>query len=152
MNHLINKHLICSLPTYYFNCYSCIKKSVGALPDILGIYPWVNLLSVVIPSHGIDLKTARFCCSAEQTCFPSKLINYIMWIPVIMYHRISMAHILVPNHSIWSSRWILVIVKTAWDDKAGAHQSFNMAGQLHIPSTGTTNNETCEGNIMQKDN
>lgn len=152
MNQLINKHLICSLPTHNFNCHSCIIKSVGPGPDMLGIYPWVNLLSVVFPSHGVDHKTARFSHWIEQTCLPYKLTNDIISVPVIIYQRISTIHILVPNHSIWPFRWIPIIIKIARDDKAGSPQSFNVAGQVHIPSTGTTENKSCKGNIMQKDN
>lgn len=63
-----------------------------------------------------------------------------------------MAYILVPNHTIWIARWILIVVKTARDDEAGTQHSSDIAWQLNMPSLGTTEDVSCKRSNMQREN
>lgn len=75
-----------TIMTYPLHYYSCIKESVGACPNILWIYPGVNLQSVVRPAHWGDLKTAcHAVCGSQYTCFSFKNGNDIVRIPVVIY-------------------------------------------------------------------
>lgn len=53
-----------------------------------------------------------------------------------------MPDMLVPNHTVWIVRRILVVVKTARYDKAGALQSFDIAWHVNVPSAGSMENES----------
>lgn len=135
------------------NCNSLIKESIGAFPNILWIYPGVNLLSVIRPVHWEDLKTALLgVWNINSKCSSPKFANDIVRVPVIINQRITTITILVPNHSRWIMGWILIVVISAWDDKAGAQQCFHIAWHLNMPSPGTVANVSCKRTKMQKVN
>lgn len=137
--------------TQYCNCYSCIKESVGAFPNILWIHPGVDLLTMVICIHWVDLKTAVFGICPVSACFVSKYPNDIIWIPAVINQRIWVAVILVPNYTVWSLWWIPIVVKFARDDKAGTLHPFDPAWHLYIPSCGTVENISYKRTIMQRE-
>lgn len=78
------------------------------------------------------------------TCSSFKYVQHIIPVPVVIYYWISSAHILIPHYTIWSFRWILIVIITARDNKTGTQQSFDFTRHCYLPSTGAAPNISCK--------
>lgn len=137
-------------PTHYFNCYSCVIERVSSPSNIFRIHPGIKLLTVISQGHWVNQQTTcPMVWRSIYTCSSFKYVQHIIPVPVVIYYWISSSHILIPHYTIWSSRWILIVIITARDNKTGTQQSFDISWHCYLPSTGAAQNISCKRIMTQ---